>query len=262
MSNKKIIVEYLYLDLNTCERCIGTDNILDDVMRVLTPALRLAGFTVEYNKIEIITAEIAIQHQFLSSPTIRVNGHDICQSVNENSCGCCSQISDTAVECRVFEYNGETFEVPPKEMLAKGILQAVFGQSGGGCSCDRYELPENLKKFFDGKKNKNGKTPPCCYGDSCDTFAKAKAEGPKTEGASVKVLGSGCVKCNQLEAATKAALEQMGMDTTIDHVTDFAQIAAYGVMTTPALVVDGKVVSYGKVLKTDEVIKILQRIRG
>ena len=72
------------------------------------------------------------------------------------------------------------------------------------------------------------------------------------------MLGSGCVKCNQLEAATKAALEQMGMDTTIDHVTDFAQIAAYGVMTT-ALVVDGKVVSYGKVLKTDEVIKILQR---
>jgi hypothetical protein len=47
------------------------------------------------------------------------------------------------------------------------------------------------------------------------------------------------------------------MDITIDHVTDFSQIAAYGVMTTPALVVDGKVVSYGKVLKVDEVVKIL-----
>ena len=83
----------------------------------------------------------------------------------------------------------------------------------------------------------------------------------KREGASVKVLGSGCAKCNQLEANTKAALEQLGMDTTIDHVTDFAQIAAYGVMTTPALVVDGKVVSYGKVLKTEEVVKILQKVR-
>ncbi len=60
------------------------------------------------------------------------------------------------------------------------------------------------------------------------------------KGASVKVLGSGCAKCNQLESATKAALEQLGMDTTIDHVSDFSQIAAYGVMTTPALVVDGK----------------------
>jgi protein-disulfide isomerase len=51
------------------------------------------------------------------------------------------------------------------------------------------------------------------------------------------------------------------MDTTIDHVRDFAQIASYGVMSTPALVVDGKVVSYGKVLKTEEVVAILKKIR-
>ena len=51
------------------------------------------------------------------------------------------------------------------------------------------------------------------------------------------------------------------MDSTIDHVTDFSEIAAYGVMTTPALVIDGKVVSYGKVLKVDEVVKILQKVR-
>ena len=107
-----------------------------------------------------------------------------------------------------------------------------------------------------GKKNT-----PCCCGDSCDTKSMAKAEKAKYEGASVKVLGSGCTKCNQLEAATREALEQLGMDDAIAHVTDFAQIAAYGVMTTP-LVVDGKVVSYGKVLKTDEVVKILQKLRG
>ena len=52
------------------------------------------------------------------------------------------------------------------------------------------------------------------------------------------------------------------MEAAIDHVTDFTQIAAYGVMTTPALVVDGKVVSYGKVLKTGEVVKLLQKVRG
>ncbi len=52
------------------------------------------------------------------------------------------------------------------------------------------------------------------------------------------------------------------MDTTIEHITDFARIASYGVMTTPALVIDGKVVSYGKVLKTEEVVKILQKVRG
>lgn len=108
-------------------------------------------------------------------------------------------------------------------------------------------------------KKKEEKT--SCCGGNCDAESMAKAESAKTEGASVKVLGSGCAKCNQLEAATKAALEQLGMVTTIDHVTDFSQIAAYGVMTTPALVIDGKVVSFGKVLKAEEVVKILQKIR-
>ena len=111
-----------------------------------------------------------------------------------------------------------------------------------------------------GKKKEESKG--CCCGGNCDAETMAKAESAKTEGASVKVLGSGCAKCNQLEVATKAALEQLGMDSTIDHVSDFSQIAAYGVMTTPALVIDGKVVSYGKVLKAEEVVKILQKVRS
>lgn len=110
-----------------------------------------------------------------------------------------------------------------------------------------------------GKKKEE--TSACCCGGNCDAETMAKAESAKTEGASVKVLGSGCAKCNQLEAATKEALKQLGMDTTIEHVTDFSQIAAYGVMSTPALVVDGKVVSYGKALKAEEVVKILQKVR-
>lgn len=112
-----------------------------------------------------------------------------------------------------------------------------------------------------GKRNKEAKTTSCC-GGNCDTESMARAETAKTEGAGIKVLGTGCAKCNALETATKAALEQLGMDTTIDHVTDFSQIAAYGVMTTPALVVDGKVVAYGKALKTDEIVKLLQKARG
>ena len=80
-------------------------------------------------------------------------------------------------------------------------------------------------------------------------------------GARVKVLGSGCAKCNALEANARAALQSLGMDASIEHVTDFAQIASYGVMATPALVVDGKVVSSGKLLKAEEIAAILQRTR-
>lgn len=108
-----------------------------------------------------------------------------------------------------------------------------------------------------GKREKKKES--CCCAD-CNTANMEHAEAMKAA-PGVKVLGSGCAKCNALEAAVKEALAELNMDTTIDHVTDFAQIAAYGVMSTPALVVDGKVVSYGKVLKRDEVIAILQKER-
>lgn len=111
--------------------------------------------------------------------------------------------------------------------------------------------------LFGKKKNEEE---PCSCGGNCGSENTAKTES-KSDISGIKVLGSGCAKCNQLEAATKEALKQLGMDTSVDHVSDFAKIAEYGVMTTPALVVDGKVVSYGKVLKTEEVVKILQKVR-
>ena len=92
----------------------------------------------------------------------------------------------------------------------------------------------------------------------------AQSEAPRIFAAdvNVKILGSGCDKCNELEANTKAALGQLGIKASMDHVTDFAEIAKYGVMSTPALVVNGKVVSYGKVLKTADVAKLLQKVLG
>ena len=101
----------------------------------------------------------------------------------------------------------------------------------------------------------------CCCGSSCTPEAMAQAATAK-KAAGAKVLGSGCAKCHALEDAAREALKELGMDPTIDHVTDFAQIAAYGVMTTPALVVDGKVLSYSKVLKKDEIKAFIQKVRG
>lgn len=114
---------------------------------------------------------------------------------------------------------------------------------------------------FGKKKDTDKKLVKCDCGGMCSIDEINLKKAQKSD-CGIKVLGSGCANCNQLEAATLEALKELGMDTSIDHVTDFAQIAAYGVMTTPALIVDGKVVSYGKVLKKDEVIKLLQKSRG
>lgn len=86
-------------------------------------------------------------------------------------------------------------------------------------------------------------------------------QSPNTGNAAIQVLGSGCAKCHALEEAVRDALEELGMDVPIDHVTDFTRIAAYGVMSTPALVVQGSVVSYGKVLSKEEAKALLQGLK-
>ncbi len=74
----------------------------------------------------------------------------------------------------------------------------------------------------------------------------------------IKILGSGCKKCVTLKENTEIALKETGMEAEIIKVMDFKDIMAYGVMTTPALVINEKVVSFGKVLKPKEIIKILE----
>lgn len=75
----------------------------------------------------------------------------------------------------------------------------------------------------------------------------------------IKVLGSGCAKCNQLEEAVKQAVAGAGLDAEIEKVTDIARIMGYGVMTTPALVVDGEVRVAGRVPSADELVALLTR---
>jgi NAD-dependent dihydropyrimidine dehydrogenase PreA subunit len=149
---KPLKIEYLYLDLETCDRCLGTDALLEEVVAVLRPALELAGYRVTYEKHEIKDARMAEGFRFLSSPTIRVNGRDIFGEVQESNCTCCGEIAGTAVDCRVFAHEGQIYEVPTRQMLTDGILKSLAGQ--GSCTCEPYVLPENLKRFFRGKENK------------------------------------------------------------------------------------------------------------
>lgn len=73
----------------------------------------------------------------------------------------------------------------------------------------------------------------------------------------IKVLGSGCRKCIELADNTRKALAARGQQADIVKVTDFVDIAAYGVMSTPALVIDEKLVSAGKVLSAQEIGELL-----
>ena len=75
----------------------------------------------------------------------------------------------------------------------------------------------------------------------------------------IKILGSGCKNCIALTENTKIALKEAGMEAEIVKVQDMKDIVSYGVMQTPALVIDEKVVSFGKVLKPKDIEKILKK---
>ena len=74
----------------------------------------------------------------------------------------------------------------------------------------------------------------------------------------ILVLGAGCPECRSLERSVQRALEEMNANLTVGHVTDYAEMAKYGVMSTPALVIDGKVVSAGRALNQKDVLRLLK----
>ena len=75
----------------------------------------------------------------------------------------------------------------------------------------------------------------------------------------IKVLGSGCHKCKTLEKLTRDVVEQNGIDATVIKVEDITEIMKYGIMATPALVVDEKVEIKGRIPSFEEILKILTR---
>lgn len=89
---KQLVIDLLYLDLSVCTRCQGADHNLDQAIAEVSGILKAAGFEIIVNKINISTKEMAIKHQFLSSPTIRINGIDIDLAVKESTCKECGDL--------------------------------------------------------------------------------------------------------------------------------------------------------------------------
>nr|WP_120491955.1 thioredoxin family protein [Corynebacterium lactis] len=75
----------------------------------------------------------------------------------------------------------------------------------------------------------------------------------------IKILGPGCANCKKLEREARKAVDSIGIEANIEKVTDYAEIAAYGLMATPGLVVDNELVSAGKVLPARTIAEILTR---
>lgn len=73
----------------------------------------------------------------------------------------------------------------------------------------------------------------------------------------IQILGTGCAKCEKLAENARQAADKLGLDYQLDKITDLNQIMSFGVMTTPGLAIDGKVLAAGKLLSPAEIEKLL-----
>jgi small redox-active disulfide protein 2 len=117
------------------------------------------------------------------------------------------------------------------------------------------------------KKKKEKQTPDCTCNCGCPTEKSAEIANECCGEAvdaicCIKVLGAGCASCHQQYEYAKEAVKNMGLDIEVEYITDMAKVIEYGVMSMPALVVNEKVVSMGKVLKTADVERLLHKILG
>lgn len=148
----RLQIDFLYVDLTSCDRCIGTDRNLESALDVVREVLEATGATVEVRKTLVETAAQAREFRFVSSPTIRVNGRDLAFELKESLCGCeaCTDPAGTPIACRDWRYRGEDYTEAPVGLIVDAILAEVYGgaEQRPTTPDDTYELPENLERFF------------------------------------------------------------------------------------------------------------------
>lgn len=107
-------------------------------------------------------------------------------------------------------------------------------EAKGGCCCGSAPVKESVNQCC------------CCVGGG--------------NGCHIKVLGAGCKSCHEQHENVKKAVADMNLDAKIEYITDMEKVMSYGVMSMPAIVVNEKVVSMGKVLKAAQVEELLKNI--
>ena len=118
--------------------------------------------------------------------------------------------------------------------------------------------------LFGKKKNDEVKAPACACSCGCPTSEVTDVEISSCSCGDgklcVKVLGAGCPSCHKQYENAQEAVKNLGLDAEVEYITNLAEVMEYGVMSVPAVVVNDKVVSMGKVLKVSEVENLLHKL--
>ena len=186
VASRQIDLDFLFLDLNTCTRCVGTNQNLETAIDTVKPVLSLMGVELRVNKILIESPQQAQAHHFVTSPTIRLKGRDIALETRESRCDSCTDLCGCAegTECRVWLYQGQEYTEAPVAMLAEVILQEVLSPTLHATPepVTYGEVSENLQRFLANKApGVNTEALSCCspteQQNCCEPAAKATCCG-------------------------------------------------------------------------------------
>lgn len=195
IATRDLLIDFMYLDLETCTRCRGTDASLQAALNEAGDILAAAGIRTSVRKTLIASAEQAQALGFVSSPTIRVNGRDIAFELRESPCDDCSEACacEGGVDCRVWVWQGQEHTVAPKAMIVDAILNEIHAGVAGSeqpAPVPANAAPANLARYFSGKEQAQAVTSSCCapteQATCCESTQKAACCGEST------ASGCGC----------------------------------------------------------------------
>jgi hypothetical protein len=188
----RLRIEFLFLDLTSCTRCLGAGRSLESALDIVGEVLQATGVEVEVHRILVESAEQARAVRFVSSPTIRVDGRDVALELRESSCGseACTDGCGDDIACRVWVHRGREYTEPPVAMIVDAILGHVYGDTAerDRSAAEAYELPQNLARFFAGRAasaslNEHACCSPAEQQSCCDADAKEDCcDAPTEEG--------------------------------------------------------------------------------
>ncbi len=188
LSTRQLDVELLALDLNTCTRCVGTLENIEEAIETVQRVLEITDIQVRVRKTLIESEEQARRRRFETSPTVRINGRDIAFETLESRCDSCTDLCgcDEGTNCRVWRYRGQEYTEAPVGLVVEAILREVYAETPRAASePTAYErVPENLSGFFAGKSGNESEASCCGPAEQeacCEPSEKASCCG-STEG--------------------------------------------------------------------------------
>jgi hypothetical protein len=152
IARRIIDVELLALDLRTCTHCVETLENIETAIKTVQQVLEVTAIDVRFQKILIESDQQAREHQFVTSPTVRINRRDIAFEMLESACEMCTGLCGCAEgkTCRIWRYRGQEFTQAPVGLIVEALLREIVGSDiHVAAESPVYEgVPENLRRFF------------------------------------------------------------------------------------------------------------------